>query len=138
MIRSAPSPRNASTARRKPSRSFAAIDGDGGPLGRRWRNGRLQRNTKAPAAEKAFAAATSRGALEFPPAPWVKTSPWLEGLRGRCSAPSTPGAVNDSTVMAQNPTATDDDRKTAVAALERDAAPSSLYIRSTRWPTTSR
>src|ERR1022692_646466 len=63
-----------STGRRSPALSCLVPEGDGGPCGRRWRNGRLQRSVLIPDAANLSASATSSGALQLPPAPWVSTS----------------------------------------------------------------
>ncbi len=83
--------RIASTALRKPSRSAAAVAGEGGPVGRRWRNGRSQRSTCQPRPAKASAAAISSAERQLPPAPWVSTNPGAPALSGRCRKPRMPG-----------------------------------------------
>src|SRR5437868_3544872 len=83
--------------RRSPSRSSLPLP-RGGPVGRAWRNGRSQRSTCQPTSANFSASATRSGALQFPPAPWVRTRPSPEGAdrsRGRCKKPRTAGASSE-------------------------------------------
>ena len=55
------------TARRKPSRSLAALPGEGGPCGRSERNGKSKRSTAKPHAAKALDISTSSIDWQFAP-----------------------------------------------------------------------
>ena len=66
------------TAALSPCWSRSALPRWGGPWGRDWRKGRSQRRTANPASQNAPAKATRSGALQFAPAPWVRT-----GIAGR-------------------------------------------------------
>src|SRR5580698_5600662 len=91
------------TALTKPWRSRTASPGRGGPYDRAWRYGRSQRSTTKPAPANASAKATSRGAREFDPAPWVSTKPFL-GESGRCRKPRTGGSTDTSANGSASPT----------------------------------
>src|ERR1019366_6337089 len=69
--------------------SCLASEGDGGPCGRRWRNGRSPRSVLIPDAANLSASATSSGALQLPPAPWVSTSKPASVFAARCRNPRT-------------------------------------------------
>src|ERR1019366_8372629 len=75
--------------------SCLASEGDGGPCGRRWRNGRSPRSVLIPDAANLSASASSSGALQLPPAPWVSTMKLAPESFARCKNPRTgdsPGA----------------------------------------------
>src|SRR5262249_43265877 len=91
-----------STAHRKPSRSRAAIAGNGGPCGRDCRKGKSQRSTVKPVSANALLRATSSLAWQFPPAPWVSTRPWPLDRTGECRNPLIAGATEVSEIVSRH------------------------------------
>src|SRR5580704_5602252 len=86
-----------STARRKPSRSRAALPGRGGPIGRSERNGKSKRSTVKPEAAKASDISTSSFDWQFAPAPCVSTIALPPGWEGSCKKPRIGGSSARST-----------------------------------------
>src|SRR5882672_12120652 len=81
------------TARRKPSRSRAALPGEGGPCGRSERNGKSKRSTKKPEAASASDISINSFDWQLAPAPWVRTMALPLGREGRCKNPRMGGSA---------------------------------------------